>query len=50
MKDEELKVIVEQVGFEQILIDANLTVEDISMILHESGYIDLEIYWENIYD
>jgi len=46
MKDKELTEIVENIGFEQIILDANLTVEAISMILHELGYIDLEIYIE----
>ena len=46
MKDEELKEVVENIGFEQIILDANLTIETISMILHELGYIDLEIYIE----
>jgi hypothetical protein len=50
MKDNELKRIVEDVGFEQILIDAMMTVEDVAMILHEAGYIDLEMYWDEIYD
>lgn len=44
MTDEELEDIVIQVGFEQILIDANLTVEKVAMILHECGHIDLEQY------
>lgn len=48
--DRELMKIVENVGFEQILIDAELTVEHVAMILHESGYIDLTMYYENIYD
>ena len=46
MKDKELIEIVESIGFEQIILDANLTVETIAMILHELGYIDLEIYIE----
>jgi len=47
MRDKELIEIVENIGFEQIILDANLTVETISMILHELGYIDLEIYIED---
>ena len=50
MNDKELEAVIEQVGFEQVLIDANLTVEQVAMILHESGYIDLEIYWDEVYD
>jgi hypothetical protein len=46
MSDEELEKIVIQIGFEQILIDAGLTVEHVAMILHESGFIDLEQYEE----
>lgn len=44
MRDKLLEDIVIRVGFEQILIDANLTVEDVAMILHEAGYLDLEQY------
>lgn len=47
MKDKELLEIVENIGFEQIILDANLTIETVSMILHELGYIDLEIYLDN---
>lgn len=50
MNDKELETVIEQVGFEQVLVDANLTVEQVAMILHESGYIDLEMYWEDIYE
>ena len=50
MDDKELQGIVENVGFEQVLVDAHLTVDQVAMILHESGYIDLEIYLEGIYD
>lgn len=50
MDDKELETVVEQVGFEQILIDANLTVEQVAMILHGSGYLDLEMYWDSVYD
>lgn len=50
MNDKELDLIVENIGFEQVLVDACLTVEQVAMILHESGYIDLTIYDENLYD
>jgi len=44
MDDEELESIVVQVGFEQILVDAGLTVERVAMILNECGHVDLEQY------
>lgn len=50
MTDKELEKIVCNIGFEQILVDALLTQEQVAMILHEAGYIDLEIYWDDIYD
>lgn len=44
MKDQQLIEIVESHGLEQILIDAELTVETVALILHELGYVDLTIY------
>lgn len=38
--------IVENIGFEQILVDASLTVEMVAMILNESGYLNLDMYGE----
>lgn len=46
MTDEELVEIVDNIGFEQIMVDAGMDVRRIAMILHESGYIDLSIYEE----
>jgi len=44
MKDEDVERIVYEVGFEQILVDAELTVEQVAMILDGLGYIELEMY------
>jgi len=44
MKDEDVERIVFEVGFEQILVDAELTVEQVAMILDGLGYIELEMY------
>tara|TARA_R110000796_G_scaffold30122_6_gene80737 strand:+ start:2300 stop:2446 length:147 start_codon:yes stop_codon:yes gene_type:complete len=48
MKDEDLTKIVENIGFEQILVDAELTVEMVALILNESGYLNLEMYEEEL--
>ncbi len=50
LTDKELELIVTEVGFEQILLDAELTVEAVASILHESGFIDLTMYYDRIYE
>jgi hypothetical protein len=44
MNDYDLLRIVEDVGMEQILMDAQMTMEDVFLLLHDLKYIDLEIY------
>lgn len=46
MNDDYVAAVLSSVGFEQILIDANMTVEDVAMILDTLGYIELDIYLE----
>lgn len=43
-------MIVERIGFEQILVDAQLTVEQVAEILEETGFIDLSMYWDDVYE
>lgn len=44
MSDYDLLLILENIGMEQVLIDAELTMEDVFLLLHELKYIDLEMY------
>ena len=44
MNDSDLLQIVDDVGYEQILIDAELTLESVMLLLNELKYIDLEMY------
>ena len=44
MNDSDLLQIVDDVGYEQILIDAELTLEGVMLLLNELKYIDLEMY------
>jgi hypothetical protein len=46
MKDNELLEIVDQLGYEQILLDADLTMGYVMLLLHELGYVDLTMYEE----
>lgn len=47
--DEELEEVVEKLGLSQIMIDFQLTEEDVGLHLHYCGLIDLEVYLdENI--
>lgn len=50
MTEKEIQMIAENIGLEQILVDANMTVEYLLMVLHEGGYLDLEMYYEDIYE
>ena len=44
MTDKDLLEVVDNIGWEQILLDAELTIDTIMLLIHELGYIDLEIY------
>ena len=46
MNDSDLLQIVDDVGYEQILIDAELTLESVMLLLNELKYIDLEMYYD----
>ena len=46
MNDSELLEIVDQLGYEQILLDADLTIGYVMLLLHELGYVDLTMYEE----
>ena len=46
MNDSELLEIVDQLGHEQILLDADLTMGYVMLLLHELGYVDLTMYEE----
>jgi hypothetical protein len=46
MRDDELLDIVDQYGHEQILLDAEMTIDRVMLLLHELGYVDLTIYEE----
>ncbi len=50
MTDKEIQMIADEIGLEQILIDANITTEYLLNILHESGYVDLTLYYDGIYE
>ena len=50
MTDKELLEVVDNIGWEQILLDADLTVDTVMLLIHELGYIDLEIYQGEDYD
>ena len=47
MTEDEVNMVVERIGFEQILVDAELTVDFVAGLLHELGYLDLEMYEDN---
>tara|TARA_R110000744_G_scaffold147303_6_gene260283 strand:+ start:120 stop:272 length:153 start_codon:yes stop_codon:yes gene_type:complete len=44
MNDYDLLRILENIGMEQVLLDAQMTMEDVFLLLHDLKYIDLEIY------
>ena len=44
MNDDYLLQVVNDLGYEQILIDAELTIEDVMLLLNDLKYIDLEMY------
>ncbi len=46
MNDNDLLQVVNDLGYEQILVDAELTIEDVMLLLNELKYIDLEMYCE----
>jgi hypothetical protein len=46
MNDDYLLQVVNDLGYEQILIDAELTIEDVMLLLNDLKYIDLEMYCE----
>jgi hypothetical protein len=46
MNDDYLLQVVNDLGYEQILVDAELTIEDVMLLLNELKYIDLEMYCE----
>jgi hypothetical protein len=48
MNDSELLEIVDQLGHEQILLDADLTMGYVMLLLHELGYVDLTMYDEEL--
>ena len=50
MKDKELLEVVDNIGWEQILLDAELTIDAVMLLIHDLGYIDLEIYHGEDYD
>lgn len=43
-EEERLRDIIDRVGFEQILIDYLLTIEEVMLHLHDFGLIDLDPY------
>ena len=44
MNDDYLLQVVNDLGYEQILVDAELTIEDVMLLLNDLKYIDLEMY------
>lgn len=45
--DDDFEYVVDNVGLEQLMWDANLTERDVALHLHHCGLLDLEAYLDD---